>query len=234
MGRKTVGCVPVRMEADGWKVLLVSTRRSAETWVFPKGAIGRNERPKEAAIRETREEAGVTGTVGPKLGPFEIKAGHQVQKMWLLFVDNILGDDDPTWEERGIRERRWCAIEDAPKLLNPDNPKGRCRPELLAMLEAATAAIGGPSTDAASACEVEAAEAAAATAVATGTPTSCSTCVGQASGCGGGGCELTTGSGGGSGSSPPGLPLGLALAAQAETCQPPGWSSVHCTRVCLR
>lgn len=110
----------------------------------------------------------------------------------------------------------------------------RCRPELLAMLEAATAAIGGPSTDAASACEVEAAEAAAATAVATGTPTSCSTCVGQASGCGGGGCELTTGSGGGSGSSPPGLPLGLALAAQAETCQPPGWSSVHCTRVCLR
>lgn len=70
------------------------------------------------------QEAGVTGTVGPKLGPFEIKAGHQVQKMWLLFVDNILGDDDPTWEERGIRERRWCAIEDAPKLLNPDNPKG--------------------------------------------------------------------------------------------------------------
>lgn len=47
--------MPVRMEADGWKVLLVSTRRSAETWVFPKGAIGRNERPKEAAIRETRE-----------------------------------------------------------------------------------------------------------------------------------------------------------------------------------
>lgn len=199
------------MEADGWKVLLVSTRRSAEKWVFPKGAIGRNERPKEAAIRETREvgrggcrprgegetlatmdggetrerrferprvslvrvglcnsltllpscpgflsgcrllsvlsvsslptppwsapcphppspcakqEAGVTGTVGPKLGPFEIKAGHQVQKMWLLFVDTILGDDDPTWEERGIRERRWCAIEDAPKLLNPDKPIG--------------------------------------------------------------------------------------------------------------
>lgn len=66
----------------------------------------------------------MTGTVGPKLGPFEIKAGHQVQKMWLLFVDTFLADDDPDWAERGIRERRWCAIEDAPKLLNPDKPTG--------------------------------------------------------------------------------------------------------------
>lgn len=99
------------------------------------------------------------------------------------------------------------------------------------MLDAATAAIGGPSTDAASACEVEAAEAAAATAIAAGVPTSCATCVGQASGCGGGGCALTTGGGGGG---MPGLPLGLAPAAQAETCQPPNWSSVHCLRVCLR
>lgn len=72
----------------------------------------------------TIQEAGVTGTVGPKLGPFEIKAGHQVQKMWLLFVDTFLADDDPDWAERGIRERRWCAIEDAPKLLNPDKPTG--------------------------------------------------------------------------------------------------------------
>lgn len=207
------------MEADGWKVLLVATRRSANKWVFPKGAIGRDERPKAAAIRETREvrgtglltawacgargvwgavgeavqtvelapgwtscharqpadaliisliimsffptvlhfplalsslslstplsvlapslllplvsisslslqEAGVTGTIGPKLGPFEIKAGHQVQKMWLLYVDTVLTADDPAWDERGVRERRWCPIEDAPKLLNPDNPTG--------------------------------------------------------------------------------------------------------------
>lgn len=96
------------------------------------------------------------------------------------------------------------------------------------MLEAATAAIGGPSTDAASTVtEVEAAEEAAATAVAVGMPTSCTDCVGQSSGCGGGGCTLTA-------SMAPGLPLGKAPAAQAETCQPPGWSLVHCNRVCLR
>ncbi|GAB0498316.1 hypothetical protein MMPV_009657 [Pyropia vietnamensis] len=225
------------MEADGWKVLLVSTRRSGETWVFPKGCIGRDERPKEAAVREAREEAGVTGTVGPKLGPFEIKAGHQVQKMWILFVDTVLGDDDPAWEERGIRERRWCAIEDAPKLLNPEKPKGRHRPELLAMLEAATAAIGGPSTDAASLSEVEAAETAAATAVASGVPTSCADCVGQASGCGGGGCTLTAGGSGGDGSdggakSVP--PVGQTPSAQDGKCQPPGWSSVGPQPVCLQ
>jgi len=56
--------VPVRMDADGWKVLLVATRRRSDVWVFPKGAIGRDERPKVAAVRETREVRVHTTGVG--------------------------------------------------------------------------------------------------------------------------------------------------------------------------
>lgn len=67
------------------------------------------------------QEAGVTGTVGPKLGPFDIKDGHNVQKMWLLFVDQVLPPSE--WEESTIRERRWVTIDEAPALLNPEVPK---------------------------------------------------------------------------------------------------------------
>lgn len=105
------------------------------------------------------------------------------------------------------------------------------------MLDAATAAIGGPSTDAASLSEVEAAEAGAATAVASGVPTSCADCVGQASGCGGGGCTLTAGSNGDNASNAgakSGPPLGLTPSTQNEKCQPAGWSSVERQPVCLQ
>jgi len=68
------------------------------------------------------QEAGVTGTVGPKLGPFNIKDGHNVQKMWLLFVDEVLPPSE--WEESTIRERRWVTIDEAPALLNPEVTNG--------------------------------------------------------------------------------------------------------------
>lgn len=62
--------MPVRMDADGWKVLLVATRRRSDVWVFPKGAIGRDERPKAAAVRETREVRVPTAGVGLGRGAF--------------------------------------------------------------------------------------------------------------------------------------------------------------------
>lgn len=105
----------------------------------------------------------------------------------------------------------------------------RRRPELVAMLDAAVAAIGGSSTDAASTVsEVEAAETAAAVAVAMSIPTSCTDCVGQASGCGGGGCHLTKRD------ARLALPLSGSPTAQSQTAILTGWSSVHYPHVCLR
>jgi len=102
------------------------------------------------------------------------------------------------------------------------------------MLDAAVAAIGGPSTDAASTVgDVEAAETAAAVAVATTVPTSCDACVGQSSGCGGRGCHVTAAATGPA-AVRPALALGDNPTALADTAFATGWSSVHYPRVCLR
>jgi len=99
------------------------------------------------------------------------------------------------------------------------------------MLDAAVAAIGGTSTDAASTVdEVEAAETAAAVAVAMTVPTSCGTCVGQASGCGGRGCHVTAAAAG-MAAAWPALALSDSPSALAETAFATGWSSVHYPRV---
>lgn len=61
--RLVTGCVPI---LRGGKILFVSASRKAE-WILPKGGWELDERMEESAVRETFEEAGVLGTLGPKL-----------------------------------------------------------------------------------------------------------------------------------------------------------------------
>lgn len=49
------GIVPLRKQGDQWQVLLIQHSR-AKYWGFPKGHAESGESPKEAAIRELREE----------------------------------------------------------------------------------------------------------------------------------------------------------------------------------
>ncbi len=63
--RTTVAAaVPVRRrDAGGLEFLLVRTS-NGERWTFPKGTVERGESRSEAAEREAREEAGVSGAIG--------------------------------------------------------------------------------------------------------------------------------------------------------------------------
>jgi len=185
------------MGPDGWQVLLVSTRKHDDVWVFPKGGVKKVEKPKVAAVRETREEGGVTGTLGAKLGTFEFK--HGPQKMWLLYVDTVMADDDPAWAERVNRPRRWVSLADAPAWLSPTPEQQaasgarsrRQRPELLAVLDAAVAALAPGLSDGASTVtseKWEGTEAATAEAATATTPHCCDACLGKMDGCEGRGC----------------------------------------------
>ncbi|CAB9509974.1 Nudix hydrolase [Seminavis robusta] len=65
--RLVTGCVPI---LKGGKIMLVSASKKKE-WILPKGGWEKDEELEESAIRETFEEAGVMGVLGPKLA--EIK-----------------------------------------------------------------------------------------------------------------------------------------------------------------
>jgi len=62
--RMTTGCVPI--VRDG-RILLVSSAKSPKTFIFPKGGWEEDESLPLSALRETLEEAGVTGLLGPPL-----------------------------------------------------------------------------------------------------------------------------------------------------------------------
>jgi len=85
-------------------VLLVQSRWSPAIWLFPKGGVDGGESAKEAAVRETLEEAGVAGAVwGRKLGVWEFASTGQKQKMWLFRVTDVHDKTSKKW-----KEVRWC------------------------------------------------------------------------------------------------------------------------------
>lgn len=81
--RLVVGCIPI---LRGEKILLVSASKKPQ-WILPKGGWELDESMEESAIRETFEEAGVVGFLGPKLS--EIHYEKRKAKRKLSFEDKI-------------------------------------------------------------------------------------------------------------------------------------------------
>ncbi|KAG7356350.1 NUDIX domain containing protein [Nitzschia inconspicua] len=82
MYRLTTGCIPV---VEDGKILLVSSSRKPE-WILPKGGWEMDEAMEESAIRETFEEAGVFGILGPVLSEIEYET-RKAKKRRLEFEE---------------------------------------------------------------------------------------------------------------------------------------------------
>ena len=63
---KQVAALPVRRGEDGSLEVLLVTSRETGRWVIPKGWPSKRLSDREAAAREARQEAGVTGTIKNK------------------------------------------------------------------------------------------------------------------------------------------------------------------------
>ena len=63
--RRQAAVIAYRIRKERVEVVLV-TRSSGKGWIVPKGSIDEGERPRDAAIREAEEEAGLRGVVARK------------------------------------------------------------------------------------------------------------------------------------------------------------------------
>ena len=139
----TTGCIPL---FPGGRVLLISSRKARHLWVLPKGGWELDETLAASALRETMEEAGVTGRLGPplpartyetrkarrrRLEPRDENAANEPQHthnrlvLFPMYVQCVYDD----WPERDARARCIVTIERALQLLGPQ------RPEFAALLQ---------------------------------------------------------------------------------------------------
>ena len=100
---------------SSWYVLILKDMN--DTWTFPKGMIEKGELVEEAAIREIKEEVGITNLKNLfPLTPiaYRYKRGRIIQKevQYFVFLSQRL-TKPKIQKEEGIREAQWVPYEKA-------------------------------------------------------------------------------------------------------------------------
>jgi 8-oxo-dGTP pyrophosphatase MutT (NUDIX family) len=104
------------------KVLVL--RHESGEWVMPKGKIEEHESDSAAAIREVKEETGVTALVGMSLGTTQYEYplnGSTVHKTVHWFLMNSI--DENLRIEPVFDEAKFVTPEEALELLTHDNDR---------------------------------------------------------------------------------------------------------------
>ena len=112
------GGVVFKSQGTTYLVLLVRAKKNPQVWIFPKGHIEDGETAREAAVRETREEAGVDGRVVDHIAPMQFESARGLVEVEYYLLEWT--DDVPASEER---ERTWSSVEEALALLEFDGAK---------------------------------------------------------------------------------------------------------------
>jgi len=103
--------IPYRWHGGRLEIAVI-TRRQGETWIVPKGHVEPGETPRQSALREANEEAGLLGRIGPRpCGSYEYHKGREphLVMVFLLRVTKQLR----RWSEDDFRQREWLRLEHA-------------------------------------------------------------------------------------------------------------------------
>jgi 8-oxo-dGTP pyrophosphatase MutT (NUDIX family) len=120
-GERSAGVVVVRRVADGWRFLIL---RAYRNWDFPKGLIEPGEDPLAAAVRETREEAGIEDLVfawGHAFCETEPYARGKIARYYLAETrqERIALPISPALGRPEHHEFRWVGAAEARRVLPP-------------------------------------------------------------------------------------------------------------------
>jgi 8-oxo-dGTP pyrophosphatase MutT (NUDIX family) len=118
----SAGGVAFRWQGDEIEVALISVGEQGR-WQLPKGLIGADEAPEDAAVREVREETGLETELIELLDKIEYwyyaqQRGQRVRFhkfVYFYLLRYRAGQvDDHDWE---VNEARWVEIEQAQAML---------------------------------------------------------------------------------------------------------------------
>jgi len=118
----SAGIVVVRRHDDSWKYLFL---RSFRNWDFPKGELGPGETPLEAAVRETREETGITeldfrwGEVFKETAPYNRETKVARYYVAQTSRDQVVFAVNPQIGGPEHHEYRWLPYSELEKLSPP-------------------------------------------------------------------------------------------------------------------
>jgi diadenosine hexaphosphate hydrolase (ATP-forming) len=113
------GGIAFRGAGRNLSILLVTSKKQAGFWIFPKGHVEPGETAAQAGVRETQEEAGVTGDLlGPIGPPLEYDwNGKRYSVQYFLIRATA---EAPANDGRTIA---WLSVEDAWKRLSFDDTR---------------------------------------------------------------------------------------------------------------
>jgi 8-oxo-dGTP pyrophosphatase MutT (NUDIX family) len=119
--RLSAGVVVVREGGDGVRFLLL---RAYRNWDFPKGLVEAGEDPLAAAVREAREEAGLTDLVfewGTEFVETEPYARNKVARYYVARTrtQRVILGVNPALGRPEHHEYRWVDLTDAFALTAP-------------------------------------------------------------------------------------------------------------------
>ena len=103
--------IPYRWNSGRLEIAMI-TRRQGGSWIVPKGNVEPGETPRQSALREATEEAGLLGKIALRpLGSYEYRKGREprIVVVFLLRVTRQLS----RWSEDDFRNRKWIRVERA-------------------------------------------------------------------------------------------------------------------------
>lgn len=118
----SAGIIVVRKADGGWKYLFL---RAYRNWDFPKGEVESGEPPLDTAIRETREETGIT-ELNFRWGErfFETEPYNRRTKVARYYLaetsqSSVVFEVNPKLGKPEHHEYRWLAYSELEKLASP-------------------------------------------------------------------------------------------------------------------
>ncbi len=121
--------VPYRIRGGEPEYLLITSNKGH--WIFPKGIIDPGETAEQTALKESLEEGGIRGRLGPPLGTYTYEKWESECEVTVFLLEVEV--EDPRWLEGAERQRAWFRYDDARAVI-----KGK---KLARMLERAHTAL---------------------------------------------------------------------------------------------